>query len=132
MARFIASHFFALIDEIDFSFLWISQTVLNKDSKKILTPEKGVTFKVQISATQKSSVKNNNWFDSMYHLDAPVELTYHEGWKKYLIGSFMAYNDASQLKDKTQEKVPDAFVVAYENGIRISLKDALHSKSLNQ
>ena len=110
----------------------INSKSIIQDSKKIFAPEKGVTFKVQISATQKSSVKNNNWFDSMYHLDSPVELTYHEGWKKYLIGSFMAYNDASQLKDKTQEKVPDAFVVAYENGIRISLKDALHSKSLNQ
>lgn len=101
--------------------------------KKILpAAEKGITYKVQISATQKSSVKTSSWFNSKYLINSDVELTYQEGWKKYLIGSFHAYNDASNFKKHTQEKIPDAFVVAYENGMRISVRDALKNKSFNQ
>ena len=100
--------------------------------QKLSVPEKGITFKVQVSATQKSSVKNKSWFDSKFQLNENVELTYHEGWKKYLVGSFHGYNDASTYRKKTQGKIPDAFIVAYENGMRIPVSEAMKNKSLNQ
>ena len=52
--------------------------------------------------------------------------------KKYLIGSFQAYKEASNFKKQTQEKISDAFVVAYENGMRIPISEALQNKSFNQ
>ncbi len=108
-----------------------TKTIISE--KKILpAAENGITYKVQVSATQKSSVKNNNWFESKYRINSNVELTYHEGWKKYLIGSFHGYTEASNFKKQTQEKIPDAFLVAYENGKRISMLEALRSKSINQ
>lgn len=61
-----------------------------------------------------------------------VSLTYHEGWKKYLIGTFNDFKSANIHKRKTREKVSDAFVVAYQDGQRISLKEAAAAGTTNQ
>jgi hypothetical protein len=98
----------------------------------ITGPANGIWFKVQISATQKSSIKNDSWFNSKYHLSSPVELTEHQGWKKYLIGNFAAYQEAKEMRIQTQQKISDAFVVAYQNGTRIPVSEAIRHKSLNQ
>lgn len=90
-----------------------------------------ILFKVQISATKKSSVKSSNWFNSKYQINTDVELSYHQGWKKYLIGNCALYREAKVLRSKTQEKIPDAFVVAYDNGMRVDLRDALKRKTIN-
>lgn len=92
----------------------------------------GVTYKVQISATQKSGVRNTEWFRRNYHVNANVEMTYHEGWKKYLIGNFHRYTEASEFKNETRKSIPGAFVVAYENGMRIPVSKALQNQSINQ
>ncbi len=102
------------------------------EKKLFPAAENGIVYKVQISATKKSSIKNNEWFTSKYQINSNVELTYHEGWKKYLIGSFQAYKEASNFKKQTQEKISDAFLVAYENGVRIPISEARQNKSFNQ
>ena len=92
----------------------------------------GISYQVQIAATMKSPVRNNDWFKKYYKVDEEVSLTYHEGWKKYLIGSFDNFKSANLHKRKTREKVTDAFVVAYQDGQRISLKEAMAAKATNQ
>jgi hypothetical protein len=92
---------------------------------------KGLFFSVQISATKRSSLKQSNWFNSKYQINSNVEVAYHEGWKKYHIGNFSSYADAKSFSSKTREKIPDAFVVACENGSLISVKEALYRKSIN-
>jgi N-acetylmuramoyl-L-alanine amidase len=92
----------------------------------------GIEYKVQISATRKSPVRNNDFFSSKYKLTDNVELTYHDGWKKYLIGKFENYKQANAYRKQTQQKVSDAFVVAYDNGMRIPLSDARKKQKLNQ
>jgi len=92
----------------------------------------GISYQVQIAATMKSPARNNNWFKKYYKVDEEVSLTYHEGWKKYLIGTFDNFKSANLYKRKTREKVSDAFVVAYQDGQRISLKEASAAKATNQ
>ncbi len=92
---------------------------------------KGLFFSVQISATKRSSLKQSNWFNSKYQINSNVEVAYNEGWKKYHIGNFSTYADAKSFSSKTREKIPDAFVVACENGSLISVKEALNRKSIN-
>jgi hypothetical protein len=91
----------------------------------------GILFKVQISATRTSPVKSSSWFNSRYHINTDVELTYHDGWKKYLIGNCTAYREAKELRTQTIVTIPDAFVVAYDNGTRIDVREALNKKSIN-
>ncbi|MCX6291599.1 MAG: hypothetical protein NT126_07520 [Bacteroidetes bacterium] len=95
-------------------------------------PQNGIYFKVQIAATRRSPERTNSFFLSKYRIDEPVDLTMHEGWKKYLIGTFEKYAAAKQHRSETQAKVPDAFVVAYNNGERIPLQEALKTKKRNQ
>jgi hypothetical protein len=102
-----------------------------KSKKNLFEKISGLFYRVQIAATKRSSAKNTNWFNSKYHINTEVELTYQEGWKKYLIGQFTAYEDAKKYRNKTKERIPDAFVVAYENGTIISVRDALHRKTIN-
>lgn len=102
-----------------------------KDKTPLLQKLKGIFFRVQIAATKKSSIKQSNWFNSKYQISTNVDMAYHEGWKKYLVGNFSAYTDAKSFSAKTREKIPDAFVVACENGALISIKEALIRKSIN-
>ena len=92
----------------------------------------GIFYKVQISATIKSPVRDNAWFHKYYKVDEDVALSYHEGWKKYLIGSFTNFHEANLHKRKTRKTVSDAFVVAYQDGQRISLQEAQKAASTNQ
>lgn len=114
------------------------QELLNAGNQTAITPlmipsaKGGISFQVQIAATKKSPVRDNNWFKKYYKVNEEVSLTYHEGWKKYLIGSFDNFKSANLHKRKTREKVSDAFVVAYQDGQRISLKAALDAKETNQ
>ena len=95
-------------------------------------PQSGIYYKVQISATRKSPVRDNKWFSSKYNWEDSVDLTYHDGWKKYLIGTFQDYKRAKDLRNRTSAKLSDAFVVAYENGQRIPVQDAVKAEKINQ
>lgn len=95
-------------------------------------PQSGIYYKIQICATRKSPPRNNNFFTNLYHLPEKVELTEHEGWRKYIIGAFTNYKEARQFNKRTREKVNDAFIVAYDNGERIGVKEASNRKKLNQ
>ncbi|MBP6334862.1 MAG: hypothetical protein KA444_05260 [Bacteroidia bacterium] len=111
-----------------------TQTADNAKDTKLMIPlaKPGIYFKVQISATMRSPVRDNDWFKKYYKLNEIVDLTYHEGWKKYLIGTFDNFKDANLHKRRTREKVSDAFVVAYQDGQRITVKEAMSEKVSTQ
>ncbi len=92
----------------------------------------GLQYRVQICATQKSKAKDSKYFEDKYAVPPPVELTYHEGWRKYIIGSFSSYKEASAFKTETRKTVGDAFVVAYSNGERIPVAEARKKVNFNQ
>jgi len=92
----------------------------------------GTYYKVQICATRKSTTRESTWFRKKYKITDPVDLTMHDGWKKYLIGNFSSYSDAKSYRKTTQTLVPDAFVVAYVDGQRTPLSTAIHRGRLNQ
>ena len=95
-------------------------------------PHTGIFYKVQICATRKSPARNGQFFEKKYKVTDNVELTNHEGWKKYIIGSFSSYEEAKAFGIKTKELVKDAFIVAYDNGERIPVNQAQANKKINQ
>jgi len=94
--------------------------------------DNGTYFKVQICATNKSSTKQSEWFRNKYSITDDVDLTMHEGWKKYLVGNFDNYQAAKSYRKSTQTHIPDAFVVAYVDGQRTTLQHAIRKNQLNQ
>jgi len=88
-------------------------------------PQKEIFFKIQIAATRKSPVRNDHYFENKYHLGQHVDITDHDGWRKYMLGNFDSFTSANAFSLQIREKIPDAFVVAYRNAERIPLREAV-------
>ncbi|MEO8590365.1 MAG: hypothetical protein ABI432_13405 [Flavobacteriales bacterium] len=92
----------------------------------IPAPEKGVTYKVQITAAHREVGKS--YFSARHHYTGDFSIERHEGWIKYVTGSFGQYSAA---RDKRVDYVraghnfPGPFVTAYNNGERITVQEAL-------
>jgi cell division protein FtsN len=82
---------------------------------------KGVAYKVQIGAFKNRDL--SKYFENNKNFSGEVDA---DGTKKYTLGSFTTYWEADNFKKYLREMgVSDAWVVAYKDGKRIELKDAL-------
>lgn len=95
------------------------------DKQHMLEPEEGVYYRVQIAAGHKL-VDIKRYF-KRYKITEDVRTEKHEGWFKYSIGSFPQYIEARDYRIKlwNTTAIDDAFVAAYNNGVRITVQEAL-------
>ena len=97
----------------------------------IPAPQQGIFFKIQIAATRKSPLRTDQYFRNKYKIEQHVDLAEEAGWRKYMIGNFDSYSSASRFNQRTREKIPDAFVVAYKNADRISISEATTNSKIS-
>jgi len=85
----------------------------------------GIEFRVQIGA-YTDPVKQN--FFRNKGIPMKVEMVKEGGYYKYLIGPFKNYDEAMAERNRIvrDNKIPDAFVVAYYNGKRITIQEAIN------
>ena len=85
---------------------------------------KGLVYKLQIGFF-KSQLPSNH-FDGIFPLSSEkVDKTYY----RYMAGNFEKYDDAKEaLKNIHQKGYTDSFVVAYINGEKISINEALKTE----
>ena len=94
---------------------------------KVETPSQpkaviGVVYKVQLLTSSKKIALDPVNFSGLKNVDEYIS----NGFYKYTIGQEKDYSAAKRLQDKAEEKGYDgAFVLAFENGERISLQEAL-------
>jgi cell division protein FtsB len=82
---------------------------------------KGVVYKVQIGAFKNKDL--SKYFENNKNFSGEVDT---DGNKNYTLGAFPTYWEADNFKKYLREMgVSDAWVVAYKEGKRIELKDAL-------
>jgi N-acetylmuramoyl-L-alanine amidase len=108
--------------------------VVKKEEVSVVEPKKetaeiknipsksGIVFKVQIAA---SSTRLNPTSDNFKGLNV---ISREEIGKiyKYYYGDEPTYNDAQdRLKEAKQVGYPSAFIVAYKDGVKIDITDAL-------
>lgn len=86
----------------------------------------GVNFKVQIAASSKALEPKS------YNFKGLTDISREKVGKvyKYFSGNTSDYTEAKALQSKAQSSgYPDAYIVAYKNGNRIDLSEALKSAS---
>ncbi len=86
----------------------------------------GVNFRVQLAATKRFRDAKRTYAE--YRLSRPVMVEKHEDWYKYTAGSFENYRKAQEFKNSAVAMgIKGAFIVAYRNGKRIDIMDALQA-----
>jgi len=93
--------------------------------------QKGIYYRVQIAATKKSPVRSSEFFQSRYNITRPVDMAEEGGWKKYCIGTFARLEPAKTFALETRANIPDAFVVAYRDGLRIPVDEAMETMTIS-
>jgi hypothetical protein len=105
------------------------QKRINPDTIAIKPEMAPITFKVQIAA-HTVKIEDKYIRDNVYSGPMPVTETFEDNWYKYSIGEFDNFNDANALLKKC--RVSKAFVVAYQEGRRLNIKEALEKIKENQ
>jgi hypothetical protein len=80
-----------------------------------------VIFKVQIVA--HTMPLNQEYLDLLYRGSLPIDLIFEENWYKYSIGVYRTFEEADAARKEINIK--KAFVVAYSEGRKISIKEAI-------
>ncbi len=86
----------------------------------------GIEFRVQCGAFRDSR-QAPSLLAARYGIKETIQEEFVDGWYKYTVGSFRTYDDAVKFRDRfiQQTKILSAFIVAYKNGKRITVKEAL-------
>ena len=85
------------------------------------TTSSAPVFKVQIMATDRQLSPTDRQFKGLQGVDS-----YKEGnlWK-YTVGASENYNDIKQLRKDILDKFPQAFIIAFKNGERVDVNNAI-------
>ncbi len=93
-----------------------------KPDKNIKSNKQSIYFSVQFASSSKKKSNNSPDFKGLKDVDN----YYHNGLYKYIVGKENSLEEAVKLQKKLREKgFKDAFVVAFNNGKRISPKEAV-------
>jgi hypothetical protein len=91
------------------------------NSSMASTAKPGVVYKVQIGAFRNKDL--TKYFNNNKNFSGDVDA---DGAKKYTLGEFVEYWEADNFKKYLREMgVKDAWIVAYKDGNRVPIKDAL-------
>jgi hypothetical protein len=99
----------------------------NEVSKAITAPSKGnLVYRVQIGAFKNDKVTVNR-LTKKFHLSEDISTHMHEGYFKFMTEDHAEYKQARDHRErlKSENKIKSAFVVAYNNGVRITVQEAL-------
>ena len=92
----------------------------NSDSKPV--------FKVQILA----SITNLKVTDSRFKGQKDIDSYYEGGMYKYTVGSSTNYNKINKLRKSLGKKFPEAFVIAFRDGERMDISEAIQEFKKNK
>ena len=100
-----------------------SKTLTKSRVESTLASKAAISYRVQVAALRK---KNSiNVLSRKLNISQPIDMEFHDGWNKYIVGSYSIYKIAREGRNKVRNKVEKAFVTAYNQGKRITVQEAL-------
>ena len=101
------------------------QKLMNNVVPKMDKPVDGINYRVQILAGHKSV--GAAYFDENHSYTGQFYVENHEGWVKYTTGNHGVYRQARDSRESITNSYnfPGPFVVAYNDGTRITVQEAL-------
>jgi len=102
-----------------------TEKVNNTSTNDALTPDKGVSYRVQLMAGHNDVTES--WVTYKYNFKGRSDTEMHEGWIKYTTGSYQEYQLARNERESINKvhDFPQPFVTAYYLGDRITVGEAL-------
>lgn len=80
-----------------------------------------VEFRIQVFASSRSTRTTQSIANLLNIHEYPITREVHDGLYKFTVGNYKKYEDAKVVKDKLKAtRVPEAFIVFYVNGKRVS------------
>ena len=126
MAVSIADAILKFIGELDYFVENDQASVIFQNSKKETknTNDNEIVFKVQIaSGSKKLKIKSKN-FKGL----EGVSVEESENIFRYYYGEYRSYSEAVKEQEMIKQKgYPSAFIVAYEKGVKIPIKEAIEA-----
>ena len=80
-----------------------------------------VIFKIQLFAVEKKLRKGSSEFKGLNDTDFYVEKNLY----KYTYGEETSFSEINKLRKSISKKFPNAYVIAFRNGEKIAIKDAM-------
>lgn len=90
------------------------------EGKKLKT-EKNIVFKIQIAYSTKKIETIPDNFDGVEKVERVKDGRYY----RYFTGNAKTYEEIASLQEQVRKKIPEAYVIALNNGKLITVKDAL-------
>ncbi len=83
----------------------------------------GLYYTVQLGASPKPLPKG--YFDK-YNFDYSVDELFIDNMYKYSVGKFSTLKEANRYQNQVKQKGLQCFIVAYNNGQKVTIKEALN------
>ena len=89
---------------------------------EVATPQPdSPVFKVQILSSSAKAKANDSRFKGLTDVDC-----YRDGGMyKYTVGASTNYNDIYRLRKEVAQKIPEAFIIAFKDGKRVDVNEAI-------
>lgn len=85
------------------------------------TAKKDIIFKIQLAFSSKKIDTNPNNFKGIKNVECVEDGIYY----RYFTGNTKSYNKIAKLQKEVQKKIPEAYVIAFNNGKLITIKEAM-------
>ncbi|MBO1363148.1 N-acetylmuramoyl-L-alanine amidase [Prevotella sp. A2931] len=98
-----------------------ARQVIKEEPQTVSTDQAKPIFKIQILVTSRKLRPGDGHFKQL----EPVECFEENGMNKYTYGASDNYNEIHQLRKQILDKFPEAFIIAFKNGEKISVNSAI-------
>ncbi len=97
----------------------VTKNVVKKTNDN--TVDNNIFFKIQITSSSKPIPLDSNYFKGFKNIEEhKISSTY-----KYTIGNETNFKKIKKMQQSVKQKFPDAFIVAFKNGKKIPINDAI-------